>query len=125
MPPGGSLHAALRQGGPAWGVAAALLGGPSAAGRPMSLLLHQLRSMTTTNLQEAAEVAKDAAGLQQVQVSDDLMSRLKDKGLLHSAALVEGQWIGPQDGATFKVGPGEGGAGGGDDAAAMGGRRRR
>lgn len=55
-----------------------------------------------TNLEEAAE----AAGLIiKPSVSDELLGRLKDKGLLHTAGYIGGKWTsGSKKGASFQVG---------------------
>ena len=37
-------------------------------------------------------------------VSDDLLSKIKDRGLVKTQGLVGGEWVGASDGSTFDVG---------------------
>eukprot|EP00195_Chlamydomonas_chlamydogama_P002619 CAMPEP_0202920768 /NCGR_PEP_ID=MMETSP1392-20130828/77027_1 /ASSEMBLY_ACC=CAM_ASM_000868 /TAXON_ID=225041 /ORGANISM="Chlamydomonas chlamydogama, Strain SAG 11-48b" /LENGTH=526 /DNA_ID=CAMNT_0049614281 /DNA_START=54 /DNA_END=1634 /DNA_ORIENTATION=- len=58
---------------------------------------------STTNLEQAATATAEAAGLQKQDIADELLSRLKDKTLLHSAGLIGGKWLAASNGATFQV----------------------
>lgn len=54
-----------------------------------------------SNLSEAAE----AAGLTKPDVSEALLGRLKDKGLIHTAGYIGGKWqTASANGVTFQVG---------------------
>jgi hypothetical protein len=55
----------------------------------------------TTNLVEAAEAI---TGHQQVDAAPELLNRLKDKGLVHTAGFIDGKWTsGAIKGSTFQV----------------------
>lgn len=47
--------------------------------------------------------ATEAAGLSVPDISTDLLSRLKDPSLLHSAGFIGGKWVGAHSTATYEV----------------------
>ncbi|PNH03734.1 Succinate-semialdehyde dehydrogenase, mitochondrial [Tetrabaena socialis] len=70
---------------------------PSAVRQP-SAVRH--KSSSTSNLEEVAQ----AAGLSRAAVSEELLSRVKDRGLLHTAGLIGGKWAeAASDKGTFEV----------------------
>ncbi|GIL79698.1 hypothetical protein Vretimale_12349 [Volvox reticuliferus] len=78
---------------PLWSLRATLLMSPSS----VTMVRHL---GTTTNLDEAAQ----AAGLNKVAVSAEVLSRVKDHGLLHTAGLIGGKWADvASDKSTFEV----------------------
>jgi hypothetical protein len=56
-----------------------------------------------SNLEAAAKASAAALGNEQVLIEQVLIERLNDKGLLHSAGLIGGEWRGASSGATFQV----------------------
>ncbi|EFJ45913.1 hypothetical protein VOLCADRAFT_93805 [Volvox carteri f. nagariensis] len=59
---------------------------------------------TTSNLAEAAQEAAQVVGLNKVAVSELVLSRVKDHGLLHTAGLIGGKWADvASDKSTFEV----------------------
>ncbi|GLI68110.1 hypothetical protein VaNZ11_012437 [Volvox africanus] len=78
---------------PLWSLGAAPLMSPVSVS-------HVRHLGTTTNLDEAAQ----AAGLNKVAVSADVLSRVKDHGLLHTAGFIGGKWADvASDKSTFEV----------------------
>ena len=69
---------------------------------PLRLLLS--RAMTTQQLHTHLNAATEAAGLSVPDISPDLLSRLKDPTLLHSAGFIGGKWVGAHSSATYEVG---------------------
>ncbi|KXZ55521.1 hypothetical protein GPECTOR_2g1070 [Gonium pectorale] len=81
------------------GTAGGLLRGSSAF-PSLGSQLTCLRHKGTTNLDEATQ----AAGLSRAAVSPDVLSRVKDHGLLHTAGLIGGKWTETaSDKGTFEV----------------------
>ncbi|GIL52528.1 hypothetical protein Vafri_8371 [Volvox africanus] len=78
---------------PLWSLGAAPLMSPVSVS-------HVRHLGTTTNLDEAAQ----AAGLNKVAVSAEVLSRVKDRGLLHTAGFIGGKWADvASDKSTFEV----------------------
>jgi hypothetical protein len=61
----------------------------------------QQQSMSTASISDVAERPVEST------VSEELLSRLKDKSLLHTAGFVGGRWVGATDRSTYQVTPAE------------------
>jgi hypothetical protein len=56
-----------------------------------------------SNLQQAMSASAEASGLTPSAFSSDLLEKLQDKALLHSAGLIGGKWLGAWNNATYEV----------------------
>lgn len=55
-----------------------------------------------THLAQAEAAA--AAGVANIDIAQELLGRLKDPSLLHTAGYIDGQWLGARSGLTYLVG---------------------
>ena len=78
---------------------------PLAACQSLGVLHLLAQQQAWRGLSHASEAAKlVAGGAAGLDVSEDLLKRLKEPTLLHTAGLVGGKWTGATNGADYQVG---------------------